>query len=310
MKFSKLTKKLLLSALSLGLAVVTLTTTTYAWYTSSTEASATGKGTTSGTTADSTLQISSNGGEATPQWAKTAKIAVNGTDLVPVAWQSDGSFKDSKGQTTITGYYKFNLWFRTTKTYNTEDEAQNTDITVYLKNLKINNTAKEALTKYDNLLAEADGTGTLSESTYAVDVVRALDMVIADGEGANGKGYELSDQLQYVEDKEFGITEGTSNAQTYYEGVMGNFSSMPTNTGTLNPVSITETGEITVTEDDTTQYVSIGSIEADETNDKYTVLKVTFYIYLNGADVYCFDACKGQTFEVSLEFTTVAKKNA
>ena len=38
MKFSKLTKKLLLSALSLGLAVVTLTTTTYAWYTSSTEA--------------------------------------------------------------------------------------------------------------------------------------------------------------------------------------------------------------------------------------------------------------------------------
>lgn len=310
MKFTKLTKKLLLSALSLGLAVVTLTTTTFAWYTSSTEASATGQGTTSGTTADSTLQISSNGEAETPQWAKTATIAVNGTDLVPVAWQSDGSFKDAKGQSTTSGYYTFNLWFRTTKTYDTEDDSKNADIAVYLKNLKITNAAQSNLTRYDNLLAEADGKGTLSASTYAVDVVRALDMVIADGEGANGKGYELSDKLQYVEDKEFGITEGTSNAQTYYNGVMGDFSSMPTNTGTLNPVSITEDGEITVTEDDTTQYVSIGSIEADETNDKYTVLKVTFYIYLNGEDVYCFDACKGQTFKVSLEFTTVAKKNA
>lgn len=38
----KLGKKLVLSSLSLGLAVVTLSTTTYAWYTSNTDVSANG----------------------------------------------------------------------------------------------------------------------------------------------------------------------------------------------------------------------------------------------------------------------------
>ena len=84
MKFSKLTKKLLLSALSLGLAVVTLTTTTFAWYTSSTDASAAGgTGSTSGQTSDSSLMISGDKGVS---WGPTATITSSEFDLIPVQW--------------------------------------------------------------------------------------------------------------------------------------------------------------------------------------------------------------------------------
>lgn len=317
MKFTKLTKKLLLSALSLGLAVVTLTTTTFAWYTASTEASASGaQGTTSGTTADSTLQISSNGDAEKPQWAKTATITVKGEDLVPLVWQGGKTFKDASNQGS-TSYYAFSLWFRTTKTYDTEDDSKNADIAVYLKNLKITNAAQSNLTRYDNLLAEANDKGSLDESTYAIDVVRALDMVISNDIVDTQVGYNLSNQFNYAKDAEgtsyeYGFTEGEANAETYYDGVMGSgsFAAMPKN-NSLTDVSIVKTetnlGDITVVSEDTAQYVSVGSIAKDDTNKDYDILKVTFYIYLNGEDKYCFDACKGQTFNISLEFTTVAK---
>ena len=34
------------------------------------------------------------------------------------------------------------------------------------------------------------------------------------------------------------------------------------------------------------------------------VLEVTFVIYLNGWDAYCFDACRGQSFNVEIDFTS------
>lgn len=302
MKFSKLTKKLLLSALSLGLAVVTLTTTTYAWYTTSTEASATGaEGSTSGTTSDSTLLVSTDydplGAEDNGTWTKTVKITDTVDTMVPIVWQGNESFVDAKN-TSSTNYYSFTLYFKTTKTFVADE-----DVKVYLKNLQINNSEEgDKLTTYDNLLAKEDGKGTLDADTYAVDVVRALDMVISDG--TTKTGYELSDQFTYATAKEAGLKVG-SNAQTYYDGVMGDgsFDAMPKN-NSLTAVKVAKTGTVgEITKD--SEYVEVGVINAGAT--KYEILAVTFYFYLNGEDVYCFDACKDQTFEISLEFTTVAK---
>ena len=75
----------------------------------------------------------------------------------------------------------------------------------------------------------------------------------------------------------------------------------------LAAVEVAKTGTVgEITKD--SEYVEVGVINAGAT--KYEILAVTFYFYLNGEDVYCFDACKGQTFEISLEFTTVAKSAA
>ena len=304
MKFTKLTKKLLLSALSLGLAVVTLTTTTFAWYTSSTDANAAGgQGTTSGTTTDSTLMISSDykTGDTVndkPTWAKTATISAAATELVPLQWNSTEKafqvLEPKDNATTNTGYYQFKLWFKTTKTDTTSGP-----IDVYLNNLKIANKATSNLTTYDNLLAAAVGKGTLEGNVYSVDVVRALDMVITNGTDYNA--YELSNQFKYATDKETGLGN-SANAITYYNGVMG---TELEHTSTLTPVTVSQAdgsvGEI-VKEN---QYIQVGQIAV--TGSTYDILEVTFMIYLNGWDQYCFDACKGQTFSVDLAFTTVGK---
>ena len=42
--------------------------------------------------------------------------------------------------------------------------------------------------------------------------------------------------------------------------------------------------------------------------EKYDVVSVTYVIYLNGWDEYCFDACRGQSFSVAVEFSTEAPK--
>ena len=303
----KLTKKLLLSAITLGLALVTLTTTTFAWYTTSTTATATGSGSTSGETSDSTLLISKDYDSLNPStatWEKKVTLS-SVTSLKPVAWNKDSkTFVNMSGTeegVSNTDYYQFKLAFKTTKS------TIGDPIAVYLNSLKISNSVATdgALPTYDNLLATQTGKGTLTANTYAVDVVRALDMVVQSG--SNAVGYELSGQFNYATGKESGISE-SSNAMTYYDGVMGGNSSVPT-TSLLNAVSVSKSGstigEITVTNEGVTNYVNIGSITAD--SDGYLVLEVTFTIFLNGWDQYCFDACKGQSFSVELGFTTKAK---
>lgn len=266
MKFSKLTKKLLLSALSLGLAVVTLTTTTYAWYTTNTEASATGEGSTSGSTDDYSLMISSDQTE----WGQTATITAD-SDLVPLQWDATEKRFEKYGASegANSGYYQFTLYFKTS--------GANTAKDVYLKNINIVNKEADAtkLTKFDNLSNGVEGCPT---TTYAVDMVKALDLVI--GTGENAVAYELSNKFTYLADQ--GTWNGTPNALTYYNDIM-----------TTDLVG-SETASLQVL----SYAASLGQIPVGGQ------LAVTFTVYLNGWDAYCFDACRGQSFSISLEFST------
>lgn len=275
MKFSKLTKKLLLSALSLGLAVVTLTTTTYAWYTTSTEARAEGQGSTSGTTDDYSLMISKDG----LSWGQKATLD-NGVNLVPLQWDAaQARFENLDGDdmTVEGGFYEFTLYFKTSGASAVKD--------VYLTNILIWNNERTAtnLKGYENLSSKADGCPT--SSTYAVDVVKALDLVIStDTKKAydlSGKFASVANDYKYLEDQ--GEWNGTADAIKYYNDVM-----------TTDLVG-SETASF---ETELDYKVSLGQIPV---NDQ---LEVTFTIYLNGWDAYCFDACRGQTFNVSLEFST------
>ena len=146
----KLTKKLLLSAITLGLALVTLTTTTFAWYTSSTTATVAGGSSTSGTTSDSTLLISKDYDSSNPEtatWGKSVSFDSLGTSLIPVQWDATkGKFTYLEGgDAANTDYYQFTIYFKTSKTFTTGA----TSIPVYLKSLTLTNGG--ALPQYDNL---------------------------------------------------------------------------------------------------------------------------------------------------------------
>lgn len=281
-KMSKLTKKLLLSALALGLAVVTLTTTTFAWYTSSTTASATkGSASTSGSTADSSLMISKDGST----FGTSVELDSVETSLIPVQWAStEFQTKDGDGVNT-NNYYEFTLYFKATS-----DVA----VPVYISDLAIKNAKASItdLTAYDNLVSSSVSTdGLPNDSKYAVDVVSALDMVVSAGKkGADASTFTTT---SYKLDKTglaplgFGSSE-TPNANAYYDTFMeaDTASEASTYNGALIGLA---------------RNTVIGTIEAGQ------ILQVTFRIYLNGWDANCFDACRGQSFSVGLTFSSSAE---
>lgn len=278
-KMSKLTKKLLLSALALGLAVVTLTTTTFAWYTSSTTASAAGGSSTSGTTADSTLLISTNQSD----WGKSVKINVE-SSLVPVQYK-DGAFKPlGEGSTASTDYYQFTIYFKTTKSVIADQE--NPDVEVYLKSFVLSNST-ETLAAHDNLLGAGNGvTGAPTAKEYKIDAVRALDVVI------NNTAYDLSGTQEYKTDLELGFSNITSaDALAYYNAV----------TFDKEEDYLDKTENLTTLPLDGSFVLTTLTADASA----YGVKAVTFTIYLNGWDKYCFDACKGQEFTLDMSFSTI-----
>ena len=284
MKFTKLTKKLLLSALSLGLAVVTLTTTTFAWYTSSTEAQAgNGSAGTSGQTSDSSLMISSDYGivedKKTAHWGPTAVIdsSYSVSNLVPL--QYDGEFKPlgEEASAVTSGYYEFKLWFKTT--------GASTSVDVFLKDITITNTS--TVKEYPTLLS-GDIPAGCPVTSYYVDVVQALDLVVeSDGSAA---AYNLSGYMESYK-QTTGFDGETPDAIDYYNAVM--------------PTDLTGSDNINTPLD----HANIGAIDAP-VDGVDQVLEVTFTIFLNGWDAYCFDVCRGQSFSVSLDFTTKAKGQA
>ena len=277
-KMSKLTRKLLLSALALGLAVVTLTTTTYAWYTSSNKATAgTGEASTSSSTKDASLLISSDEGE-NKVFASSATIATCAVDLVPVYYNGT-DFYELNGSVASTNYYKFTLYFKTTSDLE--------DVPVYIATVVIDNSTTPKV-EYDSLV-QTSGTGEdglPNKSKYWVDVINALDLRIENNNTENNEfDYDLSAHNLSAADNFSGfITGSTPNAINYYNKFMGADKALdPADAPTLTPF---------------TKDVAIGTIPAGE------ILEVTFYVYLNGWDNYCFDVCRGQSFTIDIEFTT------
>lgn len=288
-KMSKLTKKLFLSAIALGLAVVTLTTTTFAWYTSSTTAQATnGSASTSGTTDDSSLMISTDGDTFGPS------VSLDDTEvyLIPVQWKSNKFQNKNEQDIDLDNYYyEFTLYFKATS---------DVDVPVYISELKIKN-GKDAigdLTSYDNLVLSElsadtkNSDGLPNVEKYAVDVVSALDMVVSAGtKGEDASkfkttSYELGgvNGVSPLSPSGFG-TDETPNANAYYDKFM--------ETNTVSDAA-DYNGELK----ELARTTVIGTIKAGE------ILQVTFKIYLNGWDNYCFDACRGQSFNVGLTFSS------
>ena len=303
----KLTRKLLLSVFTLAICAVTLVSTTFAWYTTNTEAY-TNKVEASSTNAtmDGSILISATGkgnswsSVCTPidnKMTTMSPLQLVGTNLIPY---SNGS-SDTDG-----AYLYFDVYFKTTR--NTAEKVGDT-IPVYLKDITVKNKATVCtdLTALDNLCDGRSVTTAPSKPIYRVDIVRALNLyAVADDSTVNhldltnlkDRNLEL-EKVEIAEELVSSISDEGASAIDYYNEVMGSNKTLvePEGLKTATPMVDGKTGD----------NIILGYIKCESLTNGvavYSELKVTFKIYLDGWDLYCFDACKGQTFSVDLKFTT------
>jgi hypothetical protein len=290
----QLTRKLFLSICTLAICAVTLVSTTLAWYTTNTEVNASGISGTATAAGDASILISNNGTDYAQSVSLAEKLD-NAATLLPVQVLADGSFRylDYKPEDTdpkdATGsVLHFKLWFKTAV------ENQTTKIYISQLNVK-NNKALTELTLFDNLLyTGTNGTNAglpTNQSKYVVDVVDTLCMKVVPSVGTV-QFYDLENVVTSVvkgEENETIVTPNPADAEAYYEKV--------------SDTTITENGTATLTSIDTAVDHRSEIIEVN-----YTGVYVDFYVFINGWDEYCYDAVKGQGFNLSLSFSSVEKK--
>lgn len=307
----KLMRKLVLSCFALGLAVVTLTTTTFAWYTTNKEVSATGiKGKTQGEVSGS-LEISAD----TTSWGPTVEISAykdgfDGSAMVPLQLIVPGKGNPSSlcglnltnnaeaGVAAGAGsYIKFVVYVRNSTTVTDKDTP------IYLKELVIENTTEGGLPVKNQLVDKgiAGFDNTNLGNSYSVDAVRALSMTFTSHTYANN--FTGNNETRYsVAECQDNLLAGTSlnvnsaDALAYYNAVMNHTSDESKNVKMPDDYT-----EINLVKNGSNK-LQVGTIPAGATTDQWTT--ITFSIWLEGWDKLCFDACQGQTFDISLKLTS------
>ena len=299
----KLKSKLIMSGVALAACAATLTSTTYAWYTSNTEVTASGISSSSATSGSDLLLISKTGLEGS--WSNSVTylstdVGISGVSLSPVAYVAGGSntpgtFK-SWAQTQVGSTASTNDYLTVT-TY----LKATTEVPVYVNGFTITNSSSSLPAK--DILASAGGlTASDQQKTYTVDVLRTLqfEQIVEtvkagaiDSKTVNLYDYDTlagdpSDSLN-------GLEAGTGyNAHEYYNAVTGN--DIDTDSEGAAATKIKSSGNTIWTLGTTPVAAAAGDL---------TYLKVTFKIFINGWDYACFDACQGQNISVSLNFTTL-----
>ena len=157
----KLKGKLIMSAAALAACAATLTSTTYAWYTTNTEVSASGINGSSAASGDSSIFISTDK-ENWSQQVDLSSVIANNSTLVPVQLLGDGTYKTMAADGTQASLpnnaiLKFSLYFKTA--------ATSKDIPVYLSALNVKNTATQ-LNAVDNLLYNKHYAKVSSNATF------------------------------------------------------------------------------------------------------------------------------------------------
>ena len=182
----KLKNKLVLSCLALAVCATTMVSTTFAWYTTNTDVSATGAQGHTATTGTDTLLISKDG--KAKSWSNSVTFSGLDTELTPVAYGKDGNGKNGETQAKDDeNFYNIqadgNLKIDTPATngvlefsvYLKNPEANGTP-NVYLKSLTIEN-ANSAQLPTKNVLTETGLKGVTS-STYTVDILRTSNVLL------------------------------------------------------------------------------------------------------------------------------------
>ena len=306
-------RKLILSGTALAAVAATLGTSTYAWYTANETVSATDISGASAGAADASIFISKDHSI----WSSTVALDedgdVTGGSLLPVEYISDtsghtvtfkdlgtessGSYTQGSTRTVANGAAKkFTLYFRSSVIAEDSDAP-----TVYLKGITLTNSTTGTFPTADNLYyLQSEGYGVDTDNaTYKVDFRNALKMVAhtdaSAGANVNDKSLDLENYV--TSDTETDLV-ATADALGYYNNIMG--TNLTTAMDARQNQSTVQAKNSGGSERTT---ISLGTLPKDA-----SYITVDFYIYLDGWDTYCYDACKGQTFQLALEFTSDAEE--
>lgn len=286
----KLTRKLFLSVAALAVCATTLVSTTFAWYVSNSEASATAIG---GSTADAggdgNILVAKN---STTEEGKagafmqnisfagdTTNLVVPTTGLNPVTKDGTG-FTPNPENTTPTGwhsvdnsvvaekdaYMTFDIWVLSTKATTVNVELTTTNKTSVIDSMK--------QTCYN-----ATGAPVAQGETFIIDAVEALRMEIIQDDESLGT-FSVKDISKNYTATGFTETTEATDANAYYKALLG-----------VDPLG----GKTATDPVDKFQSLTVTENKAS---------KLTFKVWLEGTDSMCFDSCAGQDFEFSFKFTT------
>lgn len=335
---NKIAKKLIFSAVALGASVLTLTTTTYAWYVQNNTVTATSvTGKTKSNDAGS-LFITKDGSVANPSWGPTIEFESSDFDnstvgnakgeLTPLRVLSGGTtFMDVNGNQTMddgnggtvsiaTGkVITVSFWLMSSK------DNVKVQPTLQVKNTtgdtsaggatKVSQTAYSAVKGNDAWKTDAtrnpDGKDNVVEQggSFWVDATQALRMsLVTTPEGGTASSAAVYDVLS--------IAKSMTDKNTPYSIKDGSI--YETDLGTEEIIDGASTlhlkgahafyhkfvgGAPTATFD--------AGLTPNTTWDKFTIgttkTKFTFTFWLEGTDEACFDSCASQSFEFAFDFT-------
>lgn len=287
----KLKGKLIMSAAALAACAATLTSTTYAWYTANTTVDAKGITGTTADTGSSSIQIAKEKDE-NKKWSSLVNLELsditNYNKLTPLQYNNDSTFTDLKGALSTDGYLYFTLYFRTAKT--------SENVPLYLKTFTATNTAAK-LTDFDNMVYDSEVASNWEKGMdsnapkYSVDAVRCLGLVMESTtmKDLEKKSYQVTESETLMDET---TTTASADALKYYNALIASGSQL-SKTGNTKLVDVTEANSTSGTA------LKVGDLDKDG-----GVTTIKFKVYLDGWDKYCFDACKGQTFNFTVSFTS------
>ncbi len=330
----KLRNKLILSCAALAAVATTAVSTTFAWYTANTDVNAKGLTASTESLDDATLMISLDNWN----WGSTVdltSIFANTNKLKPVdytagsaigaraatikPWNASTNALSDTAATENTDYVRFTLFFKSADTGS-----------INVKNTKFNiRRTTETLTEKVKL----SNTGNpVTGSTYTIDVLRALVVDVDVQNGHEASSEPANAEAGFTAGEFAAITTGTSAAGSHtsysFDGLAAGDSAATTTTGwnahtyynavknlpqgtqgqegykaaiaTDKSSSESQTAVTSITQfaSDVLGNTGAGSL----TLGSASVLAVTYTIYLDGWDTYCFNACQNQTIALDLDY--------
>lgn len=334
----KISKKLLLSVLSMAFAIVALGTTTFAWFTTNATVKATTKINVQSTT--DSLLISNDGSS----WSSSVSFDLTASAVGAQQTHGAGSqlgavtYRLAKDATTLstsdtfTDLEKLEEYAASTdadKTLNTSDDYK--QISFYLRCSSANKKVSVAsdtwtttnITKYNNTVEFTYGDNTTkvnkNENLYvsAINALRAVvdvsELVAWNSDNMTGcSSMDSLDQITRVEmsrkNQIYGYNDeasksGEETVKNYGQSLAGNNAA----NSYINAVLGKTIGTGDLVAD--TKYaamepttVGLAGAELAEKTDANCIFKVTITYWLEGFDADCFDAIFGQTLENVLTF--------
>lgn len=232
----KLKSKLIMSGVALAACAATLTSTTYAWYTTNTEVQANNISGATADTGSASVFISGNGtnwyNKLDASSEGTDKITLTGSPLLPVTLSETGTWIDQKStEVGSPSMRSFTLHFKTAKT--------DSPVALGIHTITIKNTvATDSLPEYENLLTGGTYTANCLDSL-------AFNMVSTTEEDLYKTGYSLTPGSGCV---------SAASGYSYSKGTQISDYTAHTYVNAVVPGSVTNTSTLvtTLTADDVT----------------------------------------------------------